>query len=151
MNMSIGNKGLNRERLRDNILAAIGDQTYREIAEAIDCNPILVGQWARGEKSPGLEMVVKLSRYTGVSMDDLTEGVLSASAEKSIKMMHPKGEWLEREVFDEPQGKRIEQWQSAKCSVCGLYHTTPYQYYFEWFNYCPSCGADMRPKRGVNV
>ena len=89
--MSIGNKGLNRERLRDNILAAIGDQTYREVAEAIDCNPILVGQWARGEKSPGLEMVVKLSRYTGVSMDDLTEGVLSASAEKNIKKVHPKG------------------------------------------------------------
>lgn len=54
------------------------------------------------------------------------------------------GTWLERDVFDEPRGKAIQQWQSAKCSVCGKYHTTPYLYYFTEYNYCPNCGADMR-------
>lgn len=53
-----------------------------------------------------------------------------------------KGEWLEKEVFD-TKGQ-IEQWQSAKCSVCGKYHTTPYLYYFDNYHFCPNCGADMR-------
>lgn len=55
------------------------------------------------------------------------------------------GEWIEREVVDEPG--IIEEWQSARCSVCGLYHTTPYMYYFHRYNFCPNCGADMRKKQ----
>ena len=51
-----------------------------------------------------------------------------------------KAVWLEREVDYET---RIDAWQSAKCSRCGLYHTTPYMYYFDDFKYCPNCGAYM--------
>ena len=46
------------------------------------------------------------------------------------------GEWKEREAD-------AEHWQSAKCSVCGRYHTTPYMYSFKNYNYCPNCGARM--------
>lgn len=52
-----------------------------------------------------------------------------------------KGKWEEREVSSE---KVIDEWQSARCSVCGKYHTTPYMYYFDNFSFCPNCGADMR-------
>lgn len=52
-----------------------------------------------------------------------------------------RGTWQEKQVFD---GNCIEEWQSAKCSVCGRYHTIPYLYYFRDDNYCPYCGADMR-------
>lgn len=52
-----------------------------------------------------------------------------------------KGEWQECEVSDE---KAIEEWQSARCSVCGKYHTTPYMYCFDKYNFCPNCGAMMR-------
>ena len=53
-----------------------------------------------------------------------------------------KGMWLEKEVTT--VGKcRIKELQSAKCSVCGRYHTTPFLYYFGDYNYCPSCGARM--------
>ena len=55
-----------------------------------------------------------------------------------------RGEWLERDVIDEPKGKHITQWQSARCSVCGRYHTTPYLYSFTHYNFCPNCGAEMR-------
>ena len=55
--------------------------------------------------------------------------------------LRPKGKWEEKEVFD--GDRTIEQYQSARCSVCGKYHTTPYMYYFNNFNYCPECGADM--------
>ena len=53
------------------------------------------------------------------------------------------GKWEEREVSSE---QVIDEWQSARCSVCGLYHTTPYMYYFNGFNFCPSCGARMEKK-----
>lgn len=55
----------------------------------------------------------------------------------------PKGEWTEKEVMVD-EDTNITEWQSARCSVCGRYHTTPYMYYFDNFNFCPHCGADMR-------
>lgn len=54
-----------------------------------------------------------------------------------------KGKWDEQNVFD-TEDSDIAQMQSAKCSMCGKYHTTPYLYFFDNFNYCPNCGADMR-------
>ena len=67
-----------------------------------------------------------------------------------IEVIEPKrGEWEEKETFrdgdDEPI---IEEWQSARCSVCHKYHTTPYMYYFNNYNFCPNCGADMREREG---
>lgn len=60
----------------------------------------------------------------------------------------PQGEWTEREVFrsddNDTSNPIIDDWQSAKCSVCGKYHTTPYLYYFDNFNFCPHCGAKMK-------
>jgi len=57
----------------------------------------------------------------------------------------PRGEWEDKEVFNETDDDHIvDEWQSARCSVCGKYHTTPYMYYFDNFNFCPNCGADMR-------
>lgn len=55
------------------------------------------------------------------------------------------GRWLEKEVFHEVESSSpIEQWQSAKCSVCGKYHTTPYLYYFDDYAFCPNCGSPMK-------
>lgn len=56
----------------------------------------------------------------------------------------PSGEWEDKEVFSETNDDHIvDEWQSARCSICGKYHTTPYMYYFDSFNYCPNCGAKM--------
>ena len=54
---------------------------------------------------------------------------------------HPSADWIECTVSYDAA---IEEWQSAKCSACGRYHTTPYMYYFDNYNYCPHCGARMR-------
>lgn len=62
---------------------------------------------------------------------------------KSRLVDRPKGEWTEKEVMVDEE-ENITEWQSARCSVCGRYHTTPYMYYFDNFNFCPNCGADMR-------
>lgn len=56
-----------------------------------------------------------------------------------------QGEWEDKEVFNDTDDDHIvEEWQSARCSVCGKYHTTPYMYYFDNFNFCPNCGARMK-------
>ena len=65
------------------------------------------------------------------------------STAPSIDIEPKRGEWKEKEVVDYEE-TTITQWQSACCSVCGKYHTTPYLYYFDDFNFCPNCGADMR-------
>ena len=59
---------------------------------------------------------------------------------KALNQQAKHGEWLEVEVSE------IDDFelQSAKCSYCGLYHTTPYMYYVMLYPYCPSCGAKMR-------
>ena len=50
------------------------------------------------------------------------------------------GKWGDKEVIHK---KCIEEWQSARCSACGKYHTTPYMYYFDDFKFCPNCCAKM--------
>ena len=53
------------------------------------------------------------------------------------------GKWEQKEVFSLAD-TTIEQMQSARCSSCEKYHTTPFSYYFSKYNYCPSCGALMK-------
>ena len=68
---------------------------------------------------------------------------------KTMPSEHPerkRGKWTERKVIEDR--KAIEEWQSARCSVCGKYHTTPYMYYFYDFAYCPWCGAKMEADDG---
>lgn len=54
----------------------------------------------------------------------------------------PHGRWEERKV-GYIEETAIDAWQSAKCTNCGRYHTTPYSYYFTDYKFCPSCGASM--------
>ena len=56
------------------------------------------------------------------------------------------GKWIERHV--EYDKNIIDEWQSALCSRCGKYHTTPYMYYFNDYDYCPNCGAIMDSVEG---
>ena len=58
----------------------------------------------------------------------------------SVTPERKMGKWEEKAVSDE---KVIDEWQSARCSACGKYHTAPYMYYFNNYNYCPNCGARM--------
>ena len=58
------------------------------------------------------------------------------------------GRWEEKDIIEDRKGLGIiSDWQSARCSVCGKYHTTPYAYYFTNYEYCPSCGAKMDAER----
>ena len=63
---------------------------------------------------------------------------------EKLPSAQPTAEWLECKVIDDVN---IDEWQSAKCSACGLYHTTPYMYYFSNYKFCPNCGARMHHER----
>ena len=55
--------------------------------------------------------------------------------------------WKEGHHAYSDEEATIEEWQSAKCSKCGKYHTTPYLYFFTDYAYCPNCGARMDGER----
>lgn len=61
----------------------------------------------------------------------------------AVPVVH--GRWTERHV-DYASDCAIDEVQTAKCSVCGLYHTTPYLYSFTDYKFCPHCGAKMDGK-----
>ena len=57
------------------------------------------------------------------------------------------GIWLEEDIFESKD--TVELLQCARCSNCERYLTTPYNYYFTNYNYCPHCGSDMRDKSRI--
>lgn len=73
------------------------------------------------------------------------EDVENAPTVDAVPVVH--GRWTERHV-DYVSDCAIDEVQTAKCSVCGLYHTTPYLYSFKDYNFCPSCGARMGGELG---
>lgn len=52
------------------------------------------------------------------------------------------GKWEKCRVVD-IKDTTITEIQYAYCPICQKYHTTPYLYYFDYFKYCPNCGAKM--------
>ena len=104
------------------------------------------------------EAIRKLKVFAPMVVDDTREALdmaiealqreehlveLEAKAVAIIKSER-HGEWEEKETHLNEGDCEITEWQSARCSKCGKYHTTPYMYYFDNFNFCPNCGADMR-------
>ena len=72
----------------------------------------------------------------------LFENCIDAAPTLSPDEVRGVGKWEQKEIIN-LDDTTIEQMQSACCSVCGKYHTTPYSYYFSEYNYCPSCGARL--------
>ena len=50
------------------------------------------------------------------------------------------GKWKE---YQRLEANIVGELQSAECSVCGRYHTTPYMHSYDYYEYCPWCGARM--------
>lgn len=112
---------------------------------------------AKIEKIPEVEAVYACNRKKCENCNpdcDFTKDIEYAAATDkvfiidntpSINIDRPQGEWEEKTTFHNADDNPIiEEWQSARCSVCHKYHTTPYIYYFDNYNFCPNCGADMR-------
>ena len=72
--------------------------------------------------------------------------VLINEAIKSLDSVREnvRGEWIDCEVVHDRKDAKITDWQQARCSICGKWHTTPYMYSWYHFDYCPNCGEKMR-------
>ena len=79
---------------------------------------------------------------TNIQHQNLRKALYVIPSEDVVEVRH--GEWVEKETFNDENADVISEWQSARCSVCNKYHTTPYLYCFTDYNFCPNCGADMR-------
>lgn len=72
-----------------------------------------------------------------------TDGDCNNCPYEGIEIDEPKvGKWEDCKVVD-IEDTTITEIQYAYCPICHKYHTTPYMYYFDYFNYCPNCGAKM--------
>ena len=111
--------------------------TLHALADKLNVGYTTMSGWVNGKSPISAYMLCRISKILRIDITELFEGTACYPNKAKI------GTWLERKTFDDPRGKYITQWQSAKCSVCGKYHTTPYLYHFYWHDYCPSCGAKM--------
>ena len=86
-----------------------------------------------------IDAVLELNVEHRVSWVDAVIDMLDEMPTEQLK----KGRW-EEPALENVKAAGVEEVQSARCSACGLYHTTPYLYHFKYYNFCPHCGADMR-------
>lgn len=115
---------------RSDALSAAGDQSY--IAYEIRKKIRMI---------PSANAPYKVMAHIDLDPDEVVERM----KDLQIEVNPAEGKWEEKETFcvtdDDPI---ISQWQSARCSECGKYHTTPYMYYFDNYNFCPHCGSRMK-------
>lgn len=78
----------------------------------------------------------------GVWGKEYDKALAKAMLESLPTAQPKKGKWKEQAI-ENVKAAGIEEVQVAKCSACGLYHTTPYMYYFSNYKFCPNCGAKM--------
>lgn len=113
--------------------------SQRQLAKAAGISNATVSRCIWGEKNPQLDTLRKIAKALNITVKDLVGEAADTNTDAA-------GIWLEKEVFDD-SSVTIDQWQSAKCSKCGKYYTTPYMYYFTHYNFCPNCGHAMRGKQ----
>ena len=115
-----------------------------KIVELIDNSPtIRVGENTCKHRTPdGVCKLYTDEHFTSYCIDGPCPNEEPIPEDETSDVKH--GRWEEKTVSN----CRAGEWQSARCSACGRYHTTPYLYYFTDYKYCPSCGARMDLKEG---
>lgn len=109
--------------------------TQKLLAEKMHITQASMTRYINGQREPKASVIVYMAKVFGITTDEL----LGIRADEEVR----SGEWIERDVWVDEQ-KVVQMWQSAKCSVCGRYHTTPYVYYFDEYEFCPHCGTKMK-------
>ena len=119
------------------------DDAINELKFAIDLIKQDGKDWLDERDIPILHMAIEaLEHLDNIEAYMHDFDVTEEEATKALERQ--QGKWIERSITHDRRDAKIPEWQSAKCSVCGKYHTTPFLYNIKWYNYCPNCGADMR-------
>lgn len=99
--------------------------------ESLDCV-------SRQEAIDKLEPWLKVHGYSEGELNMLKAVLYELRSLPSAE--RKKGKWIKRQTNTLTEAEL----QSALCSECGRWHTTPYIYRFCKYNFCPNCGAYMR-------
>lgn len=94
--------------------------------------------------------IVKAVQKVGIKVDkDELFKALEYDREQYNKGYHDaqpiEAQWEDVHVF-EVVGTAIDRLQSTYCPVCHRYHTTPYVYSYNHYEYCPNCGTKMNKR-----
>ena len=113
------------------------DENWKPPVTYCEPNKVEVQRMTREE---AIELLVNATySHEWQGNEQLTKANLMAI--EALQTEH--GKWEEKETYLNEGDCEITEWQLARCSKCGKYHTTPYMYSFNNFNFCPSCGARM--------
>ena len=96
------------------------------------------------------DKIAKAVQNLGIEVDkDELLKALDYDREQYEKGYHDaqplEAEWEQIQVF-EIGITTIDRLQSTYCPVCHRYHTTPYVYSYNHYEYCPNCGTKMNKK-----
>lgn len=96
------------------------------------------------------DKIAKAVQNLGIEVDkDELLKALDYDREQYEKGYHDaqplESEWEQIQVF-EIGITTIDRLQSTYCPVCHRYHTTPYVYSYNHYEYCPNCGTKMNKK-----
>ena len=114
--------------------------SYRQFAEKVGMTTTTVIRYAKCERVPRANEIIKTAKVLGVTCDYLL-GLSDDPHKTSIsydiaKQERPKGEWIPHKSIFGGLGERV-----YTCNQCG------YNIGFHIENFCPDCGADMRGEK----
>ena len=91
------------------------------------------------------DVMLRVREFIGNKSYDELMLVNDLNALPSADPEREKGKWIEISWSEPDPNVCCTSYaiQSAKCSICGKYHSTPYLYSLDYFPYCPNCGAEM--------
>ena len=85
------------------------------------------------------------------SIDHVPQWVIDKFTElPSVTPKQKVGRWHTIQLHNIEDSIEIEEWQECSCSSCGRLHITPHNswdYSFQFFGYCPYCGAKMEVRK----
>ena len=90
--------------------------------------------------------ILKAVQNVGINVDkDELLKALAYDRDQYNKGFHDAepevGRWEEIHIFSIAEATTIDMLQSTYCPKCHRYHTTPYFYSYNHYDYCPNCGG----------
>lgn len=77
------------------------------------------------------------------------DAIKAIEAEECLGYVECQSEWLYDHInaipsADRPQGEWIDYKDEHTCSVCKEVVIDDWYYEYEWYDFCPHCGASMK-------
>lgn len=116
--------------------------SIRQLAKRMDMTPTTIFRYAKGQRVPRANEILKASDVLGVTCDYLV-GLSDDPKKTSRPSAQPERKNRHWEMVPDPYGFFDE---IPVCSECGC--TTEMR---KTYKFCPNCGADMRSEQDEDI